>query len=349
MNNPFTLSFGKKPLQYISRTFQTDKIIDTFNSENPSNQIYMFSGVRGSGKTVMMTNIVKTLEEKPEWIVIELNSTRDLLNGLAAKLYDSKKMTKAFIEANIDLSLFNIGIHLKNVVPASDIEEAIKDMLKIIKKQNKKVLICIDEVSKNEYVRQFSSAFQILLRADLPIFLIMTGLYENIYDLQNDNSLTFLYRAPKIILEPLSISAIADSYQNIFKIDIKEAIKLATLTNGYPFAYQALGYLYFDNRNIDKILPTYDQYLEEYVYEKVWKELSNKDKEIMLGICKAKDNSVKTIRESLNMSSSSFSIYRDRLLRKGLIDTKDYGHINLVLPRFNIFCQKQEMIYNLSL
>ena len=33
MNNPFTLSFGKKPVQYISRITQTNEIIDNFNAE----------------------------------------------------------------------------------------------------------------------------------------------------------------------------------------------------------------------------------------------------------------------------------------------------------------------------
>ena len=55
--NPFTLSFGKKPLQYISRLTETNQILESFCAEIPSNQIYMITGVRGSGKTVMMTNI----------------------------------------------------------------------------------------------------------------------------------------------------------------------------------------------------------------------------------------------------------------------------------------------------
>ena len=57
MNNPFTLSFGKKPLQYISRISQTNQILETFRSDVPSTQIFMITGVRGSGKTVMMTSI----------------------------------------------------------------------------------------------------------------------------------------------------------------------------------------------------------------------------------------------------------------------------------------------------
>ena len=69
----------------------------------------------------------------------------------------------------------------------------------------------------------------------------MTGLYENIYELQNDKALTFLYRAPKLILEPLNYTAVRKSYADIFQIDLETAEKMTSLTKGYPFAYQVLG------------------------------------------------------------------------------------------------------------
>ena len=53
MSNPFTLSFGKKPAQFISRITQTNEIVENFMQETPSTQIYMLTGVRGSGKTVL--------------------------------------------------------------------------------------------------------------------------------------------------------------------------------------------------------------------------------------------------------------------------------------------------------
>lgn len=77
----------------------------------------------------------------------------------------------------------------------------------------------------------------------------MTGLYENIYNLQNDKVLTFLYRAPKLILEPLNYTAIRKQYMDIFSLDIDAAGELASLTKGYPFAFQVLGYLYWENRD----------------------------------------------------------------------------------------------------
>ena len=39
MQNPFTLSFGKKPLQYISRISQTNQIVETFRSDNRGKEI----------------------------------------------------------------------------------------------------------------------------------------------------------------------------------------------------------------------------------------------------------------------------------------------------------------------
>ena len=48
---------------------------------------------------------------------------------------------------------------------------------------------------------------------------------------------------------------------------------MAALTKGYPFAFQVLGYLYWENRDdhtIEDILPEYDQCLDEYVKVKDW-------------------------------------------------------------------------------
>ena len=59
MNNPFSIMFGKEPSQMISRITQSDLIINSFARENPSTQIFMITGVRGSGKTVLMTSIAK--------------------------------------------------------------------------------------------------------------------------------------------------------------------------------------------------------------------------------------------------------------------------------------------------
>lgn len=349
MNNPFTLSFGKKPLQYVSRISQTQKIIEEFNAPEPSNQIYMITGVRGAGKTVMMTGITNELRKSDEWVVVELNPTRDLLQSLAAKLYSMPEMHAHFLQKKIDFSVLGIGVSIENATPVTDIENAIELMLGELQKRQKRLLISIDEAANSEPMKIFVSAFQIFIRQEFPLFLLMTGLYENIHNLQNNQSLTFLYRAPKMILEPLNYTAVRKQYMNIFQLDIEAAGEMANLTKGYPFAFQVLGYLYWEYKDrkhsetllLKDILPEYDQYLEEYVYSKIWSEASQKDQEVLAKIALGGETSVKNIRERIGMNSSQFSIYRDRLKNKGILDTRTYGHVSFALPRFAEFVQER--------
>lgn len=342
MNNPFTLSFGKKPLQYVSRIAQTQKIVETFNDTEVTEQIFMITGVRGSGKTVTMTAIASELRAMDEWVVVELNPTRDLLQSLAAKLYSLPNMHAHFVQAKFDFSLLGLGVSLENATPITDIENAIELMLAELQRNGKRLLITVDEVINSEYIRIFVSAFQIFLRREYPLFLLMTGLYDNIYSLQNDKSLTFLYRAPKIILEPLNYSAVRKQYMDIFELDLETAGKMAGLTKGYPFAFQVLGYLYWENRKnktIEEIMPEYDQYLEEYVYSKIWSEASHKDQEILILMSQSGETKVKNIRQQMDMTSSQFSIYRERLKNKGILDVRTYGEVSFALPRFSEFIQ----------
>ena len=290
----------------------------------------------------MMTNIAGILSERNDWIVVELNATRDLLQSLASKLYAVPKLHECFLKARLDFSAFGLGVTIENAAPVTDVEDMVAKMLDQIRKQGMRLLITIDEVVYSEQMKVFVSAFQIFMRQDYPIFLLMTGLYENIYELQNDKSLTFLYRAPKIILEPLSLTAVCQHYMDIFQLDKESAGKMAALTRGYPFAFQVLGYLYWEHRDtktVQEILPEYDQYLEEYVYSKIWSEMSDKDKEIMQKLAESGDIKVKDLREQLEMSSEQFSVYRERLKRKGVIDTRKYGKISMALPRFEEFIQ----------
>lgn len=304
------------------------------------NQIYMVTGVRGSGKTVMMTNIADILSKRDDWIVVELNATRDLLQSLASRLYAVPRLHDCFLKAKLDFSAFGLGVSIENAAPVTDVEDMVAKMLDQLQKLGKRLLITIDEVVYSEQMKVFASAFQIFTRQEYPIFILMAGLYENIYELQNNKSLTFLYRAPKIILEPLNLTAVRQHYKNIFALEEEKAERMAALTRGYPFAFQVLGYLYWEHRDtmtLDEILPEYDQYLEEYVYSKIWLEMSEKDKEILQVLAVSGEIKVKNLREKLGLASEQFSVYRERLKRKGVIDTRQYGMVSMALPRFEEF------------
>ena len=56
-SNPFSLMFGKEPESAINRDIQISEIIETFSSGHPSTMAYMITGVRGYGKTVMLSTV----------------------------------------------------------------------------------------------------------------------------------------------------------------------------------------------------------------------------------------------------------------------------------------------------
>lgn len=64
MRNPFSTTFGLVPENYIQRLEENERILNDFTSETPSNYVFLITGVRGSGKTVMLTNISNELAKK---------------------------------------------------------------------------------------------------------------------------------------------------------------------------------------------------------------------------------------------------------------------------------------------
>ena len=116
MQNPFTLTFGKSPLEPVERPVQTNEIIEAFTADPINQQIFIITGVRGSGKTVMMTEISHRLRKKEDWVVIELNPATDLLQGMLSKLNSNQVCAGMIKSAKIDLSFFGFGVSIEGAI-----------------------------------------------------------------------------------------------------------------------------------------------------------------------------------------------------------------------------------------
>ena len=89
MRNPFAINFGMIPNERIERKILIDEIVNEFTADTMQTPCYMLTGVRGTGKTVTLTEIEKEIAKEEHWIIIRLNSSRDMLSSLVSKLYDS--------------------------------------------------------------------------------------------------------------------------------------------------------------------------------------------------------------------------------------------------------------------
>lgn len=340
MGNPYTLTFGKTPTEYINRYEYVNEIKSAFIEEPAKCQTYLIKGVRGSGKTVLMTTISKEIVKEGNWICVDLNSTQNLIDDLSYRLEDACEEFGNILDRGVDISLagFGVGIGSRN---QRDSVSRCEKIISVLSKKGKKILITVDEVANNDSMKQLASQFQIWIRKDYPIFLLMTGLYENINAIQNNPQLTFLLRSPKVTLEALSIIQISKQYESSFNISREQAVELAKITKGYAFAFQALGMLYWDNLenpDMKKIISDLDTFLDEYVYQKIWSGLSAQDKLIIANMSDDGPIKTKEIYEKIGMTLQSFSKYRERLINKGLIKVAGHGYIELTLPRFGYIC-----------
>ncbi len=346
MQNPFTTTFSKLPEYTYIVTDSTDEILDNFSYSQPSESVYKITGVRGSGKTVLLAKIEETLkphgDENDNWIVCDLNPNRDMLSQLAAMLSKEiapKKELKS-IGVNISASVLGtgggIGVSAEHDNPYFDIGVEIESMIEKVQANSKRILVGIDEVSKTSYMIEFASEFGRWLRAGYPIYLVCTGLFENIQELSNVKNLTFFRRATTIQTRPLNLVRMTEMYKSKLNVDASIAKSLASATMGYAYAFQQLGVLYFnkqDNDSINDVIQALKVELFAYSYEKIWEELTENDKLLISLLTEKSEYKREEILVSLGEKQNIYSMYRDRLLKRGLINARQ-GYISLSLPFF---------------
>lgn len=94
MQNPFTTTFSKTPEYTYIHTEKTEEILENFVYENPSESVYKITGVRGSGKTVILAKVEEELKNNENryinWLCLMMNPTRDILEQIAGNVSQSR-------------------------------------------------------------------------------------------------------------------------------------------------------------------------------------------------------------------------------------------------------------------
>ena len=352
MQNPFTTTFSKTPEYTYIATEKTDEILENFRYENPSESVYKITGVRGSGKTVILAKIEEELRnennKKAGWLVFDLNPARDMLRQVAAMLHkegfgksDTKNKT-INLSATVMGTGGAIGYLSEKEDVFFDIGVEIEGMIQQVREQRKKILIGIDEVSKTAEMIMFASEYGRWLRANYPIYLVCTGLYENIQEVSNVKNLTFFRRATTIKTEPLNMVRMTEMYKKKLNIEIQEARDMAKVTKGYAYAFQKLGALYFKKKsteNLEDIIPELKSELFAYSYEKIWEEMTGADRFLVSVLVQEKEYKREEVLKLMGEQAGNYSVYRDRLLKRGILTARQ-AYISLALPFFTDYIKE---------
>ncbi len=329
MENPYSLVFGKMPANYIDRELELNEIIETFSEREPSIRAYALTGLRGCGKTVALSFIEKHFQKQKDFVVIPLNSDLDMFEQTLEYLSQKKLLD----ELKISVSL--LGITLEKAQSAESANYKIQQYLDCITKKNKRILFTIDEISNTQNIKAFFQSFNIWLRKDYDIAILMAGLKKNILSLQKDNRISFLKRAEKKDLKQLSLNSIMLDYKNNLQLTDQEASEMAIFTKGYSYAFQLLGYLCFRTKQKYKnVIDQFDEKMTNNVYDIIWEDLSQKEKEVLQMMFQAKELTTRDILNVSGLDKNSYNEYRSILISKDILVDRGYGKIDFTLPRF---------------
>lgn len=358
MTNPFNPSFGKIPPVFVDRSQQVEELLAELKNPDSPYQTTLVYGQRGSGKTSFMTALCKEIEKQNDFIILDIPFSGNILLSYVQGIYNktSKSIQKTLDSLDgLSVSVFGLQVEYnKKNTEQINYQILLEKILKKLSEKNISVLAVIDEVKTSVELRKFISVYQILVRQNFPVRLIMAGLPQSISELQNDNQLTFLLRAPRITLEPLDISSVRFNYKKTFEsggksIDEHALDKMTKACGGYAYAFQLLGWLVWKNtddkitaKDVNSVIDEYKMLLFRNAYTKISETFSQMDKLFVISMAKnAGATAMKKIVEETKKTNSYLSNYRARLIDSQVIKQTSYGYVGFALPYFRDFVNER--------
>ena len=352
--NPFTHSYGRAGQAYIDMEWSKE-VIDNFLFDEPSEYIYKIVGVRGSGKTVVLSDIIRFFSSEKSaddgWLVYDLSSARDPLHTLVAFLAKEKfaKPDLSSVNVHIGAAIGPVQATIDHKQDAADRyyddEVELDQLLNTAFDAGKKLLVCIDDISKTDEMVAFCSVYAKYVRIAKPLYFVCTGLFSNINALGRVRNLTFFRRSAYIQVGALSAVSMTSKYRKFLGLELPEASELARLTKGYAYAYQVLGSLYFNKKpdeTTDALMSDFDEELFRQSYEKIWEEMSEGEKDLARILVRYQKRS--DILEVME-KPKNFSEYRSSLIKGGIIREVRRGEVEFSLPHFSeyvrYFCMEE--------
>ena len=352
--SPFNPMFGKRPPIFVGRADIIEDLLRSYHDPNAPERITILSGVRGCGKTSILSDISSMLEESSDWIVINASSTEHLLKNISGmfelKLDEKRRQSQVEIDSiSLGLPFVNleVGLNSKDTLNPSGFYPRLYKLLNICKELELKVLFAVDEVNNTKDVKEFIASYQLLYRENFDICLLMAGLPHLIDSVLNDEVLTFLRRANRITLSTIDAYTFKIEYERIFRengfIIESDGIDLAyRSTGGYPYLFQLIGYFLWkiDDKkinmsNVSMVIEQSKAMLYQNVYDIVFKELSVMEQEFLLAMSEEGNKSeIQAIREKLKKDSPYVNNYKNRLIKRGIIQSAGFGVVAFVLPFF---------------
>ncbi len=361
MTNPFEPTFGRTPPLLVGRDAAIADVADSVERVGGAALATLVTGARGSGKTVLL-NAFEDAARSQGWTVFSEAATPGLINRLIADrlipFLDELDGDQPFELRS--LSGMGFGASWERGDPVSEeIRPGFRPLLETVTdrlaERGVGLLVSVDEVHRSaiDDLRELTTAVQHGFREERPLALVAAGLPSAVTDLLNDDVLTFLRRAHRIELGPVSPDDVAlglarpldDAGRKITTNALRNAV---TATKGYPFMIQLVGdELYrsttdtvIDVDAADRAIPAAARRLGRLVHETALADLSVIDRSFLVAMAHDdRPSRMGNIATRLGVDANYASQYRLRLLAAGVIRSAGHGLVDFELPYLRDYLQ----------
>lgn len=348
--NPFKPTAGAEPPVLAGRK----KVIDDFTdglTEGPGapGRLMRISGPRGSGKTVLLTELGDIAKDKG-WVVVDETAGKGLVDRITERL--ARQLPEANASMDIDLGFVKAHAGVSSGTGGADIRTVLDEAAGRIGKKG--VLVTVDEVQdadKGE-MAAISQAVQHLIREKKDVAFVFAGLTMGVADFINGEAMTFLRRAKAEQLKSIPDDDVAEAFEKTFgdsgmPIAGNALSDAVTATGGYAYMVQLVGY------NVWKVARRHfgespavttedvregaEMAMGDYVEAVIEPALSRLSKRAMSYLVEMSGSdgpsSTGCVAKSLGVPAQSLSSVRASLIAKQVIEpTEARGYVDFAIP-----------------
>lgn len=348
--NPFKPTAGAEPPVLAGRK----RVIDDFTDglmEGPGapGRLMRISGPRGSGKTVLLTELGDIARDKG-WVVVDETAGKGLVDRIIERLV--RQLPEANASMDIDLGFIKAHAGVSSGAGGAGIRAVLEEAAGRIGKKG--VLVTVDEVQdadKGE-MAAISQAVQHLIREKENVAFVFAGLTMGVADFINGEAMTFLRRAKAEQLKSIPDNDVAAAFEKTFgesKMPIAgEALSVAVAaTGGYAYMVQLVGYNVWKVARrhfgespavaMEDVREGAEMAMADYNEAVIEPALSRLSKRAMGYLVEMSGSdgpsSTGRVAKSLGVSAQSLSSVRASLIAKQVIEpTEVRGYVDFSIP-----------------
>lgn len=382
LTNPYTPNAGAEPQAVVGRDDQLGSfdLLLARIERGRTEQSMIITGLRGVGKTVLLGQF-RSKALGRDWVVVELEVSkndeshfrRTLATKLRTALYElspKARWTDRFQHAAAVLQSFTVSVDAGGTWSAGlgvdaaegfadhgdlalDVTDVFIALGEAARERNRGLVLLLDEVQflNKQQLEAVIEALHKMVQRKLPVTLVGAGLPQ-IAELAGDakSYAERLFKFPSIgnLGEDDAKAALTKpASEEGVSFDDRSLTEALTVTGGYPYFLQELGYAVWTvaegptitREDILTALPAYEAKLDESFFRVRLDRATEMQRAYLRAMAELGPQPQKAsdVADVMGRTSQNLGPTRAELINMGLLYTPEHGYAAFTVPHFDTF------------